>query len=107
MAKFRSEMLRRCLGGVCANCGEDNLTLLTIDHIDGVTYDRYALRYDARVEQYVREWAEGWARLRVLCMPCNGRFGRMTQEREPGADEGEEFEVAPVTQDVTEEDPPF
>lgn len=77
-ARFLSEMLRRTLGGECAVCGESDMTLLTIDHVDGVTYDRYALRYDARIQRYIAEFCAG-VRLRVLCLVCNGRFGRLEQ----------------------------
>lgn len=93
-AKWLPEMLLRSLGGECANCGEADLSLLTVDHVDGVTYDRYALRYDARVQRYVAEFANG-VRLRALCMSCNGRFGWMVQH-------GIEVEVG--TNDVTEEE---
>lgn len=79
-------MLLRTLGGECAVCGEENLSLLTVDHKDGVTYDRYALRYDARVNRYIEEYVNGVA-LRCLCLVCNGRFGRIAQLRQPGEDD--------------------
>lgn len=106
-------MLLLTLGAECIQCGEDNMSLLTVDHADGITWDRYALRYDARIEAYLREFVEG-VRLRALCMPCNGRFGRLSQLQEPGSDEelrepgADEDEPCPDTDFVTEgEDPPF
>jgi hypothetical protein len=60
-------------------CGEDNPTLMSIDHVDGIRWNRYALRYDARIGKYVAEYEAG-VRLRVLCLPCNGRDGRTRQD---------------------------
>ncbi len=84
-AKWLSEMVLRSLGGCCATCGEENMSLLTVDHMDGVTFDRYALRYDARVARYIQELVSG-VKLRCLCLVCNGRFGQLAQMREPGED---------------------
>lgn len=101
-AKWLSQFLLRTLGGRCAQCGTEDLTLLTVDHVDGVTYDRYQLRYDARVERYISEFCEG-VRLRALCMVCNGRFGRMAQMREPGEDdEGLDTDTTSVTETLPE-----
>jgi hypothetical protein len=77
-AKARFVALISALGGCCAECGEDNASLMSVDHCDGITWDRRSLRYDARVSRYVREHTEG-VRLRVLCLPCNGRDGQIRQ----------------------------
>lgn len=103
-ARFRLEMLVRCLGAECIVCGETELSILQVDHVRGITWDRYALRYDARVDAYVAEWAEGWAELQVQCMVCHGKQGRSVQLRdslpwEPGIDD------AIDTRRVTEVDP--
>ena len=90
-ARWLLEMLLRSLGGECAECGSTDFSLLSIDHPRGITYDRYALRYDARVAQYIREFCEG-VPLRVLCVVCNGRFGALAQHH--GVDAG--------TNDVTD-----
>lgn len=59
------------LGGRCVICGESGENApLTIDHKNGITWDRYAVRYDARVRRYYEEYIRG-VPLRCLCLPCN------------------------------------
>ena len=77
-AAERFAALIQLLGGACAHCEETEPTLLSVDHIDGITWDRRALRVDARVGRYVREFTEG-VRLRVLCLHCNSVDGRARQ----------------------------
>jgi hypothetical protein len=96
-------MLIRSLGAKCAECGTEDMSLLSIDHVDGIRWDRYALRYDARIEAYLREWVEEWARLRVLCVVCNGRFG--APSREPGEDDVDGESADSESADL--EDAPF
>lgn len=74
-AKVHLQWLIEKLGGACAQCGEMEPTLLSVDHVDGITWKRSALRYDARVKKYWDEYRAG-VRLRALCHPCNGRFGQ-------------------------------
>lgn len=78
-AAFRFGFLIAELGGVCDECGEDRPELLTVDHRDGITWNRYALRLDARVGKYIREYLAG-VRLRVLCGVCNSRDGQARQQ---------------------------
>jgi len=78
-AEVRCAELIQTLGGVCVDCGEDRPELLSVDHVDGITWDRYALRLDARVGRYIREHVEG-VRLRVLCGVCNSRDGQARQQ---------------------------
>lgn len=78
-AFIRAHQLHRLLvitlGNACAHCGESNATLLTIDHVKGITWDRLKLRYDRRINKYLDEYSNGIP-LRVLCLICNGRYGR-------------------------------
>lgn len=59
----------------CALCPatEKNATL-DIDHERGKRWKASALRYDARVDRYVKEYTKG-VPLRLLCRKCNGRDG--------------------------------
>ena len=77
-AAVRFAELIGLLGAECDECGETAPELLSIDHVDGITWDRRAMRWDARVGRYLREYAEG-VRLRVLCLPCNSRDGSARQ----------------------------
>lgn len=85
-AAFRFGFLIAELGGVCTCCGETDPSLLSVDHVDGITWDRYALRLDARIGRYIREFLEG-VRLQVLCLICNSKDGRARQlaESQEGA----------------------
>jgi hypothetical protein len=88
-AKWLYEMLLRSLGYACAQCGEAEPSLLQVDHVDGITWRHRALRYDARVARYVREWAEGEARMRCLCVHCNASRNQSVHgyARQPGDDD--------------------
>lgn len=79
LAKARYLDLLVALGARCEECDETNITLLSVDHVDGITWNRWALRYDARIAKYIKEHKTG-VRLRVLCIPCNGRDGRRRQD---------------------------
>lgn len=76
LARQRLRLLIASMGGRCAICEEDDYTLLAVDHVDGITWPHCKLRYDARVGRYVTEYKSG-VRLRVLCIVCNGRDGRL------------------------------
>ena len=78
-AEVRYAGLIQTLGGVCVDCGEDRPEMLTVDHQDGITWNRYALRLDARIGRYIREHAAG-VRLQVLCGCCNSRDGQARGE---------------------------
>lgn len=88
-AKWLYEMLLRSMGYACAGCGEAEPSLLQVDHIDGITWDRRALRYDARINRYVQEFAEGEVRLRCLCIHCNSARNQSVfgYRRQPGDDD--------------------
>ncbi|UOF77431.1 restriction endonuclease paci restriction endonuclease [Caudoviricetes sp.] len=73
-ARQRFADLCRQLGNVCAKCGSTDASLFSIDHVDGITWNRRKLRYDARISKYIAEHAAG-VRLRVLCIPCNSQDG--------------------------------
>lgn len=77
-ARYHYRCLIDSLGGRCECCGCEDPTLLSIDHVDGITWVRRELRYDARIARYIEEWCEG-VRLRVLCLLCNSRDGRARQ----------------------------
>lgn len=83
-------MLIYSLGGECEICRETELTLLSVDHVDGAAYHHRSLRYDARVARYVQEYAEGSTPLRVLCIPCNSSY---RPNRQPGDDVEEDLIV--------------
>ena len=85
-AKRRLAELIQFLGGKCHVCGEDNPTLLSVDHVRGIKWKRSDYRFDARVGRYWRELDEG-IELRVLCMPCNSKDGRARQLAEQNAEE--------------------
>lgn len=84
-AAVRYVELIESLGGFCVWCGETELDALSIDHMDGITWNRRKLRLDARVGRYVREHAEG-VRLQVLCLHCNSVDGRARQMAEQHAE---------------------
>lgn len=74
-AYYRRRMaeLFKVVGEECVLCGskED----LTIDHVDGIGWERNAVSSSARVARYWRELEAG-VRLRTLCNSCNGRDGQ-------------------------------
>ena len=114
-AKWLQEMVVRSLGAKCDNCGVEDLSMLSVDHPRGITWDRRKLRYDARIEKYIWELVNG-VELRCLCLVCNGRFGREMQQAkldEPGAVADAldavhtdlQDSIAGVTKNVTEDLP--
>ena len=77
------------LGNRCALCGTD--IELTVDHVDGITWDRNGRNAADRIYKYVAELKEG-VRLRLLCNPCNGLDGRMRQNDEVIVEVGEDVD---------------
>lgn len=61
--------------GICdackAVCAHVNME---IDHIDGITWNRYKMSPQMRAARYWREYKAG-VRLRALCQPCNASDG--------------------------------
>lgn len=67
------------LGGRCAVCGSTEN--LSVDHVDGITWDRHSVGREARVKRYrdelfgiYRHPDGGEVRLRCLCGPCNSKY---------------------------------
>jgi hypothetical protein len=76
-AKWRAVyvwLIVEILGGICAECGEQRLSRLTVDHRDGKNYDATGLSTDQRARIYLSEYNEG-VRLQCLCHSCNSRKG--------------------------------
>jgi 5-methylcytosine-specific restriction endonuclease McrA len=68
LAKKRQKLLIM-MGGVCAACGEDDLALLEIDHIEDRQYEPRQLSRTKRLKMYEEEYRQG--RVRLLCSSCN------------------------------------
>src|ERR1700746_406640 len=60
----------------CAECGEqfEDPRLLTVDHVDGITWNPRKLSQHCRIARYWREFLEG-VPLRALCGHCNSSDG--------------------------------
>lgn len=69
--------LKHLLGARCAICGERRFASLTIDHVDGCTFDHDSLNTYDRWFRYLREYKQG-VRLRLLCLSCNSRENQHT-----------------------------
>lgn len=75
--------------GKCAICGVVfQLELLTIDHVDGCTWDRYAI---PSWQRHLKYWTEHEAkvRLRAVCGPCGSRDGATRWQGKPRYVRGE------------------
>ena len=62
--------LKHLLGGRCARCGDRKFASLTIDHVDGCTWEHESINTYDRWYRYLREYKQG-IRLRLLCLSCN------------------------------------
>ena len=112
-ARWLQEMVIRSLGAKCVDCGTEDLTLLSVDHVNGITFDRRRLRYDARVERYIEELVGGVA-LRCLCLMCNSRARWVPLHTDPEVGAVADMldaamDLVGVTKNVTEDlpDAPF
>jgi len=61
------------LGSVCVDCGEDRPDMLSIDHINGRTYEPRELSSRSRLARYIREARAG--EVTVRCISCNSSRG--------------------------------
>jgi 5-methylcytosine-specific restriction endonuclease McrA len=79
-AREQHAALAALLGGHCVYCGDTGINApLSIDHVDGITWSHKQYNLWDRVKRYWQEYRTG-VRLRVLCVPCNRRRGRPTEE---------------------------
>jgi hypothetical protein len=69
--------------GRCACCGKVfAIEQLTVGHVDGCTYDRYALAAWSRAARYWAEYDAG-VRLQAECGSCNSRDGATRWQGRP------------------------
>lgn len=67
--------------GTCEGCGEKFAhAALTIDHIDGCTWNKTRVSAWMRAARYWREHRSG-IRIRALCRRCNSSFGAQFRGR--------------------------
>lgn len=66
----------------CAECGtkQPSAAQLVIDHVDGVTWNRYTLSPQMRAARYWREYHAGIP-LRALCNSCSATDGNQRRRR--------------------------
>lgn len=72
----RRAKLRKLLGNRCAWCGVSQN--LTVDHINGRSWDIKEVYYSTRLRIYVEEAEAGL--LQFLCLECNSTKGNATDE---------------------------
>jgi hypothetical protein len=66
---------------MCAGCGDKFAHAeLTVDHVDGCTWNKTRLNRWSRVARYWREYEIG-IRLRALCGSCNSSQGAQFRGR--------------------------
>lgn len=85
-AKYRKDRveLLQALGGLCVECGNDDLDALEFDHksrADRTWRARDTSRWQ-RLANYKREAAEG--KIQLLCRSCNGRKNQHHNEGKDG-----------------------
>lgn len=77
-AQRRRVQLLRLLSpdGVCGGCGRkfDNISELTVHHVDGKDWDESRMSQHTRVARYWREYRSG-VRFSAVCGTCNSRIG--------------------------------
>jgi hypothetical protein len=68
----------------CAECGDQHASAseLVVDHVDGITWNRYKCSPQMRAARYWREHELG-VPLRALCMPCSENDGRARKKIAP------------------------
>lgn len=68
----RKELLQK-LGGKCNKCGQSDMRLLHIDHIQGQGYleKEYFIEKEKMYEFYLKYFKEELSYLQILCVSCN------------------------------------
>ena len=102
----RRRRLIQELGGKCVHCDERDEDELTVDHIDGRTWDLNAKCSSARVSRYCREAKEG--KLQVLCKSCNAKKrhgmivhnGEVIEESENALEDHHVYDESKLTESV-------
>lgn len=85
--KKRWQSLIDLLGGKCQRCGSK--IDLSIEHINGRTWDVTAYSWPSRIARYWREYNQG-VPLTCLCLTCNDK-ARDERRRQQEQEENEPF----------------